>query len=169
MMNAEETRRLTDWLDRARGHSFDVIIARRVFGGKPGEAPQWPHDVSLTTNGFILQFGGGHDLEITLLDGSRQSVRSGGTERLEVINPAGIEIGPDGALLVAVADEVRFGWHYYGRPQTEENWCVKSYRLRDVAVDYSASGPAAGSSGRFRYPGGPFVCIAPTVGLNTRQ
>lgn len=51
-------------------------------------------------------------------------------------------IGSNNELNADKAKQVSFGWYYYGKTQTPENWCTISYVLReDGFVEYSRSGP----------------------------
>lgn len=166
MLTPQEIALLDAWLASARGRSFDVVLAGKIFGGRPGEAPQWPEAYERVADGLALQFGGGRDVLMTERDGSRHPLRQGGTERLVVIRPAGISAGPDGSLAVARAEEARFGWHYYGRAQTEENWCEHRYRLREREVEREVTGPCRegrrqASPERFPLPEGPLVLLKP--------
>jgi hypothetical protein len=162
MLSPQEIAVLDEWLANARGHSFDLVIAGRIFGGRPGESPQWPETYTLTTDGLVLHFGGGMVLPFTEPDGSRHPLRQGGTERLTLIQPSGLRQGTEGALAILRVAEVGFGWHYYGRPQTDENWCENWYRLQDDAVERSVTGPIRDTlrqplPERFPLPDGPMV------------
>jgi hypothetical protein len=163
-MHQPDMELLTNWIEQFRGRVVDVIIAGRYFGGKPGESPQQVEAWGAMEQGFTIHFGGGHDLPITKPDGTTELTRVGGTERLEVIQPSGISIGADGALLVEAADEARFGWHFYDLPQTPGNWCVNTYRRKGEDVEFSVTGPIKDLYCKplpelFRAPDGPFVCV----------
>jgi hypothetical protein len=158
---------LATWLTRAKDKLFDIVIAGKVFGGRPGEAPQTPREFTLTGDGFVIHFGGGHSVTITDATGrTGPTIQVGGTETLTVIHPSGVSIGPAGELVVTSADEVRFGWHFYGRAQTEENWCVEAYKRKNTQVEYTVTGPITPYL-RTTFPevlpppSGPFVLVTP--------
>jgi hypothetical protein len=165
-MDSMVTDLLTRWLQQIRGRTVDVIMAGQYFGGKRGEAPQAPETYTIPEEGFTLHFGGAYEYVSTALDGSKHTVREGGTERLEVIHPSGLSIPTEGTLMVAAADEVQFGWHFYGRAQTPENWCVDIYKRTGEEVEHTFTGPIKAVyrgplPERFLLPEGPFVCLRP--------
>ena len=100
---------LTKWFASHKGQCVDVVVAGRVFGGRYGESPQLVRQYELTDMGVIIRFET--------------------TEVLTVVNPSMFTLGDHGHLIVPRADEVVFGWHYYGRPQSPENWCEERYCL----------------------------------------
>jgi|SRR5579871_1754493 len=115
------------WLSGAPFDQVDVEIAGQIFGGRPGEAPQRPRS---------------HEWE-----GDTLRMAFNTTESLVVRGPSGIELGSiggvadGGVLIIPEAREVRWGWHYYGRPETPENWCVLTYRFADGQVTKEVTGP----------------------------
>jgi hypothetical protein len=151
---------LDRWLANARERDFDVILAGKVFGGRPGEAPQRPEAFTLTDEGFVLRFGGAYMTTLTEQDGSRRTYPQRGTETLTVLHPTAVQITPAGELIVPRAAEARFGWHYYGRPQIPENWCEVTYRLSGEAVEVTRAGPSAAASLSFPLAGTAFVRLA---------
>jgi hypothetical protein len=162
MLSPQEIALLDAWLARARGHSFDLVIAGRIFGGRPGESPQRPERYTLTAEGLVLHFGGAMVVPFTEPDGSTHPLRQGGTERLSLVQPSGLSHSSDGALRIDRAEEACFGWHYYGRPQREENWCEDHYRLLSGVVERTVAGPIRDAyrrplPERFPLPQGPFV------------
>ena len=167
MLHPHEIAQLDSWQHASRGHTFDVVIAGRIFGGRSGEAPQRPESYQITPDGLRLFFGGGIEVPFAQADGTRMMLRQGGTERLVVLRPDSLITESDGSLQLGRAEEVIFGWHYYGRPQTEENWCEDRYRLEGDLVTHAVIGPIRTARGRsfperFPYPGDPFVRIART-------
>jgi hypothetical protein len=158
---------LERWLASARGQRFDTVIAGRFLGGKPGETPLAPQEYAITDSGFTIRFGGGNVANITNpATGEVTPVRIGGTEVLEVVAPQGVEATSGGELVVGRAEAVRFGWHYYGRPQTDENWCVGSWTLQGTSVLWDVSGPQPPRVREhlpesFPYPGVPFLRLTP--------
>jgi hypothetical protein len=138
------------------------VIAGKIIGGKPGEAPQEPEAYTITEDGFVLHFGGTYLVTLTEPDGTEHMNRQRGTETLAVIHPSAVQISPAGDLIVPRAGEARFGWHSYGRLQTEENWCVRIYRLQGAEVEWTALGPIRAYlrttlPARFPYEGAAFV------------
>ena len=92
--------------------------------------------------------------------------RPGWQVRAELpLRPDSLIAESDGSLRISRAEEVIFGWHYYGQPQIEENWCEDRYRLDGDHVTHVVIGPIRSARGlsfpeRFPYPGEPFVRIA---------
>lgn len=112
---------LTRWLESAREGHHDIIIAGEFIGGRHGEAMQRP--VAFQLVGAILV------------------IRFDGTERLTVSDPEGIGLGEWGELQISRGSEARYGLHYYGRPQTPENWIEAIYRIREDMVEIITTGP----------------------------
>lgn len=158
---------LAAWLGRAAGRRFDVDVGGTPLGGKRGEMPLTPREYAVSDGGFTIRFGGGSMATIGGLPGGvTVTVRVGGTEVLEVRGPAGVSIVGAGELLVETAAEVQFGWHYYGRPQTPENWCVERFTLQGAVLRRERSGPlpprGQGEDPVFlQYPGGPIIHLVP--------
>jgi hypothetical protein len=117
--DAEPTLRL--WLKQSAARYFDIEIAGRTFGGRHGEAMQRPRAFQLLGSVLLIRFAG--------------------TERLVVTRPSGLRIGADGDLVIRRADDVRFGWHYYGPPRVPENWCEEIYRRRGRRIEFARLGP----------------------------
>ncbi|MES4793329.1 MAG: hypothetical protein C4321_10435, partial [Chloroflexota bacterium] len=69
------------------------------------------------------------------------TVRIGGPERLTVGRPADVFVTVTGELVVTDAERVEFGWHYYGRLQTDQNWCDLVYQRREGQVEFDVTGP----------------------------
>jgi hypothetical protein len=166
MLQSHEIAQLDSWLHASRGHTF-VVIAGRVFGGRPGEAPQRPEAYQITPDGLLLFFGGAVEAPFVQADGSPAMLRQGGTERLVLLRPSAVSTESDGSLRIGRAEEAIFGWHYYGRPQAQENWCEDRYRLDADVVMHAVTGPIRTARGpsfpeQFPYPGDPFVRLAST-------
>jgi hypothetical protein len=120
-MNVSNTKVLAAWFGKSRGAYLDVILAGRVFGGRHGESPQQPRDYAY--------------------EGQTLRVWFAGTELLTVAEPTDFVLGKDGQLIVPRARTATFGWHYYGRPQTPENWCEEVYELSGDKVLMKRTGP----------------------------
>ena len=127
---------LRKWFLSRRGKYVNVIIAGQVFGGRIDESPQLVHELWIEQNKFTIGFAT--------------------TETLVVTNPSGF-VREYSQLIVPDADEVLFGWHYYGRPQLPENWCEEIYRKQGSDVVYLRRGPLSPGEGRFKYEGERFV------------
>ena len=132
-----ESDALTEWFAEKRGSYVDVIIAGRVFGGRHGESPQQPQ---------ACEF-----------DGSALRIGFGTTEQLIVDQPSGFQRGRDGELVIPYAARAVFGWHYYGRKQTPENWCEEIYEVNDGRIQLTRRGPLMPGVERFAYSGTRFV------------
>ena len=128
---------LREWLSSNQGKYVDVIIAGRVIGGRLQESPQTPRELVVGDDSFTLRFAT--------------------TEILVVRNPSGFVLGEYGQLIVPDADEARFGWHYYGRPQVPENWCQEIYRRRGKKVELVREGSLHPGEEGFQYSGEKFV------------
>lgn len=111
------------WIKRNKGELLDIYISGQVLGGKSGEAPQEPKDFEIIDNTILITFHG--------------------TERLWIKQPLGISIDKR-KLSVENATEITWGWHYYGRPQTEGNWCERVYTIMDKKVIRTSKTPPDG-------------------------
>jgi hypothetical protein len=125
------------WLDARRNSYVEVIIAGRIFGGRHGESPQQPTAYSVCGNRVTIQFGT--------------------TERLVITDPSAFSTGNDGQLIVFTASHVSWGWHYYGRPQTVDNWCVESFAVAGVSITLERTGPLMPGTERFQFNGSHLV------------
>jgi len=125
------------WFETAKGGWLDVIIADRVFGGRHGESPQTPTSYQIV--GPVVQ------------------IRFKTTERLTITLPEKAVIGPHRELIVTDAADVRFGWHYYGKPQVPEHWCEEIYHRVGDLVQLTRIGPLSPSYEEFEYSGREFV------------
>ena len=101
------------WIKQTEKVWLNIYIAGQVFGGRPGEAPQTPKDFRIIDDTLLITF-------------SR-------TERLWVKKPVDIKI-QNNKLTIHSATVVRWGWHYYGRPQTDLNWCEKIYLVNEQEI-----------------------------------
>jgi len=113
---------LTDWVARQGQRWLDLWLMGLVFGGRPGESPL------VITNCEI--------------DGARVHLTFDHDERLTVVGASGF-LTADGGLTIPRADEVRFGWYYYGRPQSAENWSETRYVRDGERVSITTTGPSA--------------------------
>lgn len=132
-----QTDTLQQWFTSKQGKYVDVIIAGRIFGGRSQESPQMPREYTL--NGQLL------------------TLRFATTETLVVTKPSGFTLGEYGQLIIPDAEEVQFGWHYYGRPQTPDNWCEEKYKKRRNRIELVRSGPCRPALEDFTYDGDRFV------------
>ena len=130
---------LTRWLESAREGHHDIIIAGEIIGGRHGEAMQRP--VAFQLMGAILV------------------IRFDGTERLTVSDPGGIGLDEWGGLQISRASEARYGHHYYGRPQTPENWIETIFRNRKEMVEIITLGSLLAGVRTIPLPDNPFVRI----------
>jgi hypothetical protein len=128
---------LDRWLGTKQDSYIDLIIADRVFGGRLGESPQRPTAFQMV--GPVL------------------AIRFDSTERLTVAHPSGARVGSSGELIIPDALDVRFGWHYYGRPQIPANWCEEIYWRDANRVELVRTGPLHPETQVFRYKGSEFV------------
>ena len=111
-----------NWYSLKKGKYINIKLGGRIFGCRFGESPQLVRDFEIIDERIL-------------------KIRFATTEVLEIISPVLIEIGGYDQLIVKSADEVLFGWHYYGRPQNPENWCTESYKLIDDKVYFESKGP----------------------------
>lgn len=128
---------LRQWMKQSAARYFDIEIAGRTFGGRHGEAMQRPEAYQLLGSILLIRFAG--------------------TERLLVTRPSGLKIGADGDLVIRGADDVRFAWHYYGRPRLPENWCEEIYRRRAGKIEFVRLGPLLPRAGTFSISNMPMV------------
>lgn len=84
-------------------------------------------------------------------------IRFATTERLVITDPSQARIGEYGELIIPNALDVRFGWHYYGEPQSPENWCEIIYRRDGSQVTYISTGSSRPGVEVFEYAGDEFV------------
>ena len=134
-MNATDT--LKEWFADHRKRYLDVIIAGRIFGGRHGESMQCPT---------------GYDCDETVL-----AIRFATTERLIVDHPSDVQRGEFGQLIIPHATKAVFGWHYYGREQTPENWCEETYESHDNGMQLTRTGPLMPGVEQIQCSGEPFV------------
>ena len=128
---------LKKWCEVNKDNYIDVIIAGRVFGGRHGESPQLPRAFSYKDDILKVKFST--------------------TGHLTVINPTNFILGQYSQLLIPVASKAVWGWHYYGRPKTEENWCEEIYNLHGKTIEFQRSGALMPSSETFIYNDNKFI------------
>jgi len=134
MRHADQSAEALRWIAAHSGKYVDVVMAGQVVGGRYGESPQCICSASIGEAAFRVQFAP--------------------SEILSVENPVGFECLPNG-LFIRQATKLVFGWHYYGRPKTLENWCEQHYEFENGKVSFYAKGPLlsrAGFSLRSRRP-----------------
>jgi hypothetical protein len=136
-----DVERIEMWFATNRGRWCDLEFGGRVFGGRYGESPQMPRSFSWMNATLRIDFGT--------------------TERLELESPHGIGINRLGALVVRDASEVRWSWHYYGRPQTPENLCIETYRRDRDTVQKIISSPLKRETACWSLAAQPLVVILP--------
>ena len=131
------THKFLKWYEKNKDKYVNIEMAGRIFGGSIDESPQKPREYFLTEDEFKLHFAT--------------------TEVLTIINPSSFEIGSYQELIIPRADKVSFGWHYYGRSQTPENWCIETFELIEDMVQYTRSGPLNPMISSFTFQEGAFV------------
>lgn len=131
------TNALEEWFAEHRDQYLDLIIAGRIFGGRHGESMQQPR---------------AYDFDDSVLQ-----IRFATTEQLIVHNPSGFQRGEYGQLIIPRATRAVFGWHYYGRDQTSENWCEEIYESKDGRIQLTRTGPLMHGEEAFQYSGDRFV------------
>lgn len=80
---------LEEWFADHRDQYVDLIIARRIFGGRHGESMQQPRACDF--------------------DGSVLQIRFATTEQLTIDNPSGFQRGEFGQLIIPRATRAVFG------------------------------------------------------------
>jgi len=103
---------IKSWIASRGGRWCDVVLAGYVFGGRHGESPQEPKGFKVLSDGTI-------------------EIYFGTTERLTVTGPRGIRVSDDNSLVIDDADRACFGWHFYGRPQSDVTWCEEIWERID--------------------------------------
>jgi|YNPNPStandDraft_1061719.scaffolds.fasta_scaffold213042_1 hypothetical protein len=129
---------LEKWFREQQGKYVEIIIAGRVFGGRVGESPQRVRAFQWLGDALCVRFET--------------------TERLVIVGIKDISIGDYDALIIS-AEDARFGWHYYGKPQSPENWCEEIYRRQDNIVKFVRLGPLLPGTEIFEYEGEDFVVL----------
>ena len=125
------------WVEANKGNGIDIVIAGRVFGGRHGESPQIPKEFSYVDEILKMQFNT--------------------TELLTIINPSDIVLGEYEQLIIPNASEVVWGWHYYGRPQIDENWCEEIYKHQGDKIELDRTGPLMPGRETFSYNDNSFI------------
>jgi len=125
------------WVEENKENGVDVVIAGRVFGGRHGESPQTPKEFSYVDAVLEIQFNT--------------------TELLTIINPSDIILGEYEQLLIPDASKVAWGWHYYGRPQVDENWCEEIYKRQGERIELHRTGPLMPGQETFLYSDNSFI------------
>jgi len=138
-----DTSILDNWVSQKSGEWVSIVLAGRIFGGRHGESPQEPKEYQYSNRILTIQFGT--------------------TESLVVVEPEGVWIDANNELIIPQAKSTMWGWHYYGRKQTPENWCTESYVFnKDNLVQLTVTGPITAhipSSETFFYRGDQFVLL----------
>ena len=131
------TQRLAAWFTDRRNEYCDLIVAGRIFGGRHGESMQQPTEYDYDGTVLVVNFAT--------------------TERLAVHSPSEFERGEHGQLIIPRGAKAVFGWHYYGRPQTPENWCEETYESVDDRIQLTRTGLLMPGTEDFQYDGDRFV------------
>lgn len=87
-------------------------------------------------------------------------IRFDGTERFTVSDPQDIRLDEWGGLQISRASEVRYGHHYYGRPQTPENWIETIFRHHMDHVEIITTGPLLAGVRAIPMPDDPFIRVS---------
>jgi len=128
---------ITRWLTANRDACVDVVIAGRIFGGRHGESPQTPKRWTQSDDAVTIHFGT--------------------TELLTITQPSAFTLGEHSQLLVPHATSVLWGWHYYGRPQTDDNWCTELFSVEAGNVTLERNGPLMPGVERFDFSGANLI------------
>ena len=105
----------------ARDIWVDVVMFGEIFGTKSGESSQALRAYS--TNDKVL------------------SLYFDKTERLDIHNANSLAIDVNGDLCIPYADKLVWGWHSYGKPQTQQFWCTYTYtKVSEFEVRYTVAG-----------------------------
>jgi len=131
---------ILEWFQAVQDEIVDIEIAGRLFGGRRGEAPQYPSVIEIANDQIIIRF---KDRFMTLAYPVTHIERVRlGTELLTIIHPRGFISNLPLEITISDADIVMFGCHFNdNRPQTPDNWCEFTYRFYDDMVHLSATGP----------------------------
>ena len=124
---------ISRWLDANCDRFVDVTIAGRIFGERHGESPQTPRRWTHTDTTVTIHFGT--------------------TEILTVTHPDSFTLGEHSQLMVPRAETVLWGWHYYGRPQIDDNWCTELFSVDGNLVTLERNGPLMPGVERFDFSG----------------
>lgn len=127
---------LEKWFGEKKDNYVDIIIAGRVFGGRLGESRQRPRSFQWIGDVLLICFET--------------------TERLVIAGIRDVTIGDYNALVIS-AEDARFGWHYYGKPQSPENWCEEIYRKKGNIVVLVRLGALMPGTETFQFDGEDFV------------
>lgn len=120
-----------EWFKNHKDKYINVEIAGEIFGGRYGESPQLVRDYEIIEPNIKIYFGPSEILIIT--------------------NPSSVMIGRDNELIVDKAEQVIFGWHYYGRSRIPENWCTETYELKENGfVECNLNGPISSHLAPYR-------------------
>ncbi len=122
-MNLADVQAVEYWVANNLDKAFDIYIADRVLGEKPGEAPQTPKGCKAIGDTIIIYFSK--------------------MERLWIKSPENITVTGQG-LFVERASAVRWGCYYSGRPEIDLNWCEMVYQFAGKDVTFAMIPPLDG-------------------------
>lgn len=120
-----------EWFNNHKGRHINIEIAGEIFGGRYGESSQLVCDCEFSERNITIYFDTSETLIIT--------------------NPSSLVIGSGNELLVDKAEQVFFGWYYYGRSRILENWCTATYALKENGqVIFNLNGPISSHVASYR-------------------
>ena len=132
MPNIAEQSEISRWVAARAGKYADVVIAGRVFGGRYGESPQCIRSARFAGTSLRIEFDP--------------------SEILTILEGEDFHLDPS-TLIVRKVKGIVFGWHYYGRPRTQENWCELRHSFFSDKISISAIGPTPNSTEFFTVEG----------------
>ena len=128
------------WFNDKKGKYITIEMGGRIFGGRYGESPQ------------LLR---GYEFD----EGNKVKITFGTTEVLEIENPISYELDKHKNLIIYRANEVIFGWHYYGRPQTQDNRCIEKYKLIGDNIYFERQGILMPKTEVYKIENSPIVSL----------
>ena len=105
MASSDSQKLLDAWI--SRGIHADLIFYGEILGTKSGESPQLLKEYEYASDYLRLGFNT--------------------TEELYVYEPSECFENVDSDLCIKSATKLVFGWHSYGKPQSEQYWCTFTY------------------------------------------
>ena len=99
---------LSEWLRSARGHDFVLVIAGRISGVHDAKGTHRPLDYKIDHGNVSIQFHG--------------------AEYLEISDPRGVVLHPNGELTVRDASGARYLCYSQEDPHVSHTICEEVYR-----------------------------------------